>query len=242
MSKSRRNVIDPTLIIDAYGADTARWFMLSDSPPDRDLEWTEAGVEGAYRFVQRLWRLVLENLEALPPADSPMPAEFSPPALGLRKAVHKTIAAVTNDIERFAFNRAVAQIHGLTNTITAALEELRAGGAGWVLREALESLTKMIGPMMPHLAEELWQRLGHEALLTYSPWPEVEAALTVDDSVTVAVQVNGKLRATLDLVRDTEAASVEAAALALPEIERVIGERTVRRVIVVPNRVVNVVL
>ena len=242
MSKSRRNVVEPTTIIDAYGADTARWYMLSDSPPDRDLEWTEAGVEGAYRFVQRLWRLVVENLEALPPADSPAPAEFSPPALGLRKAVHKTIAAVTNDIEKFAFNRAVARIHALTNSISAALEELRAGGAGWVLREALESLTKMIGPMMPHLAEELWHRLGHQALLTYSPWPVLEAALTVDDSVTVAVQVNGKLRATLDLVRDTEAASVEAAALALPEIERVIGDRTVRRVIVVPNRVVNVVL
>jgi leucyl-tRNA synthetase len=160
----------------------------------------------------------------------------------LRKAVHKTIAAVTNDIEKFAFNRAVARIYTLTNSISAALEELRAGGAGWVLREALDSLTMMIGPMMPHLAEELWQRLGHQVLLTYSPWPEVEAALTVDDSVTVAVQVNGKLRATLDLVRDTEAARVEAAALALPEIERLIGDRTVRRVIVVPNRVVNVVL
>ncbi|MFQ5954162.1 MAG: leucine--tRNA ligase [Kiloniellales bacterium] len=242
MSKSHRNVVEPTTIIATYGADTARWFILSDSPPDRDLEWTEAGVEGAYRFIQRLWRLVTESLDGLPPAVTPPPATLSPAAQALRRATHKAIANVTNDIESFAFNRAVAQIYALTNTLAAALKDSRDDGAGWALREAFERLTQMIGPMMPHLAEELWQRLGYETLLADCPWPEVESALTVDQEVIVAVQINGKLRATLGLPRDAEAKAVEAAALALPEVERVVGGRPVRKVIVVPNRVVNVVL
>jgi leucyl-tRNA synthetase len=242
MSKSRKNVVDPGTIIDRYGADTARWFMLSDSPPERDLEWTEAGVEGAYRFVQRLWRLVTERLPGLPPAAAAAPDAFSGSALAVRRATHKTIAAVTDDIEKFAFNRAVARLYELTNTLAATLKRPLGDGDGWALREAFEALTKLMAPMMPHLAEELWQRLGHESLLADTPWPAFDAALTVDDSVTVAVQVNGRLRATLDLPRDAEAAVVERAALALPEVDRLVDGRTVRKVIVVPNRVVNVVV
>ncbi|MDX1426123.1 MAG: class I tRNA ligase family protein, partial [Kiloniellales bacterium] len=171
MSKSKANTIDPAEIIETYGADTARWFMLSDSPPDRDMEWTEAGVEGAFRFVQRIWRLVSEPLDRLPPGQIDGPGDGAPPdlsaaALALRRATHKTMAAVTEDIEQFRFNRAVARIHELANAVAEVDAELDAEdpGARWALREALEALVQLIGPMMPHLAEELWRALGHETL------------------------------------------------------------------------------
>ena len=200
MSKSKKNVVDPTQIIETYGADTARWFMLSDSPPERDLEWTEAGVEGAWRFTQRLWRLVEGGLEAL----SAAPAEWNgvngdDASMRLRRATHKTIAGVTDDIERFRFNRAVARIYELAN----AIDELAPGANPAARRETMETLVRLLAPMMPHLAEELWQRLGHDELLADQPWPEADAALIVDDSVTIAVQVNGKLRATIELPRDS---------------------------------------
>jgi leucyl-tRNA synthetase len=242
MSKSKKNVVDPSTIIERYGADTARWFMLSDSPPERDLEWTEAGIEGAYRYVQRLWRLVTEQRHSLPPVGQSMPADGSTATLALRRATHKTIAAVTDDIEKFAFNRAVARLYEFTNTLAAAVQGPVDAAASWSLREAYETLLKLVAPMMPHLAEELWQRLGQTTVLVDTPWPAFDPALTVDDSVTLAVQVNGRLRATLQLPRDAEAAAVEQAVLALPEVERVVDGRTVRKVIVVPNRVVNLVV
>jgi leucyl-tRNA synthetase len=240
MSKSKKNVVDPAGIIEGYGADTARWFMLSDSPPERDLEWTEAGVEGAYRFVQRLWRMVTETLEALPSPDAAAPARFGASALSLRRAVHKTIAAFTDDLERFRFNRAVARIHELANTIG----DFAPAGADdrWALREALETVARLVQPMMPHLAEELWERLGHGTLLAQSPWPEADAALARDDEVTVAVQVNGKLRATVVLPRDAGAPAAEAAALEEPNVRRAMGDKPARKVIVVPNKVINVVV
>jgi leucyl-tRNA synthetase len=233
-------VVDPAGIIEGYGADTARWFMLSDSPPDRDLEWTEAGVEGAYRFVQRLWRMVDEALAALPLAGTATPPSFGPDALALRRAVHKTIAALTDDLEKFRFNRAVARIHELANTIgdfAAATPEDR-----WAVREALETVARLVQPMMPHLAEELWQRLGHTTLLAESTWPQADPQLARDEAITLAVQVNGKLRATVTLPRDAEAAAAEAAALADPNVRRAIGEKAPRKVIVVPNKVINVVV
>jgi len=245
MSKSKANTIDPAEIIETYGADTARWFMLSDSPPDRDMEWTEAGVEGAFRFVQRIWRLVSEPLDRLPPGliDGPIdgaPPDLSAAALALRRTTHKTMAAVTEDIEQFRFNRAVARIHELAN----AVAELDAEGPGarWALREALEALVQLIGPMMPHLAEELWRALGHQTLLVDETWPEVDPELLVDDTVTVAVQVNGKLRATLELPLDAADQAAEDQALALPAVQRAMGERAARKIIVVRNRVVNIVV
>jgi leucyl-tRNA synthetase len=249
MSKSKANTIDPAEIIETYGADTARWFMLSDSPPDRDMEWTEAGVEGAFRFVQRIWRLVSEPLDRLPPGRIDGPGDGAPPdlsaaALALRRATHKTMAAVTEDIEQFRFNRAVARIHELANAVAEVDAELDAEdpGARWALREALEALVQLIGPMMPHLAEELWRALGHETLLVDEPWPEVDPELLVDDTVTVAVQVNGKLRATLDLPLDAADQAAEDQALALPAVQRAMGERAARKIIVVRNRVVNIVV
>ena len=212
---------------------------MSDSPPERDLEWTETGIEGIWRYVNRLWRMVSEPSVVLPPPGSAVPASLSASASAIRRAAHKTIAAVTDDLDKFRFNRAVARIRELTN----ALDELPSTdpGAPAVLREGLETLARLIGPMMPHLAEEMWQELGGCGLLAEQPWPSFDPALTRDDQVTLAVQVNGKLRATLEVPRDTAAAAVENAALALPQVMRWLDGQAARKVIVVPNRIVNIV-
>ncbi len=235
MSKSKKNVIDPTEIIGTYGADTARWFMLSDSPPERDLEWTEAGVEGAWRFAQRLWRMVTAAPLAAPLAAG-APASDDAASMELRRTAHKTIAGVTDDIEKFRFNRAVARLYEFAN----ALDDARAANAA--RREALEIMTRLLGPMMPHLAEELWQHLGHKTLLAEMPWPDADPALTIDETVTVAVQVNGKLRATLNLPRDFAPDVAEQSALADENVQRAMAGKTARKVIVVPNRIINVVV
>jgi leucyl-tRNA synthetase len=241
MSKSKKNVVDPDQIIRDYGADTARWFMLSDSPPERDLEWTEAGVTGAWRFQQRLHRIATTALAEVPPAGTPKPAKFSDAATQLRRAAHKTIAGLSADIEAFHFNKAVARLYELANGIDAA----KAAGddtARWALREALEIFVRLIGPMTPHLAEEMWQALGHTSLLADAAWPLPEDALLVDDTVTVAVQLNGKLRGTIALPKDAPKEAAETAALAQPDLVRGLEGRTPKRVIVVPNRIVNVVV
>jgi leucyl-tRNA synthetase len=241
MSKSKANTVDPAQIIETYGADTARWFMLSDSPPDRDMDWTEAGVEGAFRFIQRLWRLVTESLDDLPAGPgNGAPPELDARARDLRRASHKAIAAVTDDVERFRFNRAVARLYELSNAV--ADFEAESSAERWALREAFEVLVRLIGPMTPHLAEELWQRLGHQTLLVDEPWPTADAALLVDETVTLAVQVNGKLRATITLPRDAEDDAAQDQALAEPAVQRAMGDRAARKVIIVKNRVVNVVV
>ncbi|MEW5727588.1 MAG: class I tRNA ligase family protein, partial [Pseudomonadota bacterium] len=239
MSKSKRNVVDPAHIIATYGADTARLFMLSDSPPERDLEWTEAGVDGAWRYVNRLWRLVVTSLDALPPAGAPAP-EMGDDALKLRRVVHKTVALVTEDLEKFHFNKAVARLREMTNALGDA--QPSSPDLAWVLREGLEAAARLAGPMMPHLAEELWVELGKSGMLVDAPWPEAEPALLVEDSVTVAVQVNGKLRATVELPKDVDAAQAEQIALAQPQVIAAMSGKPVRKVIVVPNRIVNVVV
>ncbi len=242
MSKSKRNVVDPERIIADFGADTARWFMLSDSPPDRDLEWTDGGIAGAHRFVQRIARLVGDALEALPAPGSAMPSSFGAELRqGLRQIAHKAIDGVTGDIEAFHFNRSVARIHELAN----AIGDFKAGdgGDGWAHREALETLIVLSGPMMPHLAEEMWKALGHEGLLADAAWP---GRRCVPDrrrfSVTIAVQVNGKMRAKLELPRDGDRAAIEAAAMADDNVQRAMAGLTVRKVIVVPNKIVNIVV
>jgi leucyl-tRNA synthetase len=240
MSKSKKNVVAPSAIIGTFGADTARLFMLSDSPPERDLEWSEAGVEGAWRYLGRLFRLASEPAQPLPPAGAKRPDKLSDAAMNVRRAAHKTIAAVTGDLEKFHFNRAVARVRELSNLLFDL--DLTQDGAPWALRESLEILTQLIGPMTPHIAEEMWQVLGHATLLSETQWPVADAALIVDDSVKIAVQVNGKLRGTIELERDAAEGDARAAALALPEVTKLIAERDVRRVIVVPNRIVNVVV
>ena len=239
MSKSKRNVVGLDPIVDTYGADTARLYLLSDSPPERDLEWTETGIEGIWRYVNRLWRTVSEPPVPLPPPGRPIPSLLPAEVGALRRTTHKTIAAVTDKLDKFRFNRAVARIRELTN----ALDELPVGapGAAHVLREGLETLARLLGPMMPHLAEEMWERLGHEGSLAEEPWPLSDPELTRDEQVTMAVQVNGKLRATLDIPRDTATAEVEDAALALPQVARWLEGHAPRKVIIVPNRIVNIV-
>ena len=240
MSKSKKNVVDPDQIIHDYGADTARWFMLSDSPPERDLEWTEAGVTGAWRFQQRLHRIASEAMAKIPAADAARPDAFSDAATALRRAAHKTIAGLSADIEAFHFNKAVARLYELANTI-GGFEATDETGR-WALREALEIFVRLIGPMTPHLAEELWGALGHATLLAESAWPVAEETLLRDDTLTIAVQLNGKLRGTLQLPKDSAKDVAEEAALALPEIARALDGQVPKRVIVVPNRIVNVVL
>ncbi len=239
MSKSKKNVVGLDDIVDTYGADTARLYLLSDSPPERDLEWTDTGIEGIWRYVNRLWRLVSEPVVALPPVGTAIPADLSPELAAIRRATHKMIAAVTDDIDKFRFNRAVARIRELSN----ALEGITGGNdaAGAVMREGLETVTRLLGPMMPHLAEEMWQHLGHGDMLADVAWPQADAALARDEQVTIAVQVNGKLRATLDLPRDAAVNEVEEAALALPQVARLLDGKTPRKVVVVPNRIVSVV-
>jgi leucyl-tRNA synthetase len=240
MSKSKRNTVDPATIIETYGADTARWFMLSDSPPEREMEWTDAGIEGAWRFVNRLWRLVTSALESLPPAGAAPADGLAGPALDLRRQAHKTLDGVTRDIEAFHFNKAVARLYELANAVGGFRSKDAAGA--WVQRETLEILVRLAGPMMPHLTEELWQRLGHTTMLAETPWPAPDPDLLVEDSVTLAVQVNGKLRATIELPRDADKAAAEAAALAEPAVQRAIEGQALRKVIVVPNRIVNLVV
>ena len=239
MSKSKKNVIDPEDIIEAYGADTARWFMLSDSPPERDLDWTEAGIAGAWRFVNRIWRLATSTDRAIAEVGSPTPNHFDSETIKLRRASHKAIARITEDLDAFRFNRAVAAVHELVNAIGELSGDDEA--AAWARREGLEAVVRLAGPMMPHLAEELWRRLGHAALLAETPWPEADPALLVADTVTVAVQVKGKTRGTIELPHDAPQEVAEAAALALPTVTAALAGKPVLKVVFVPNRIINVV-
>jgi leucyl-tRNA synthetase len=241
MSKSKKNVVDPASILETYGADTARLFMLSDSPPERDLEWSEAGVEGVWRYVNRLWRMVTEPAIDLAPLGAAVPDVLSPGATEARRIIHKTIRAVTEDLETFRFNRAVAHIRELSNALSD-IETSGGADAGFVLREGYEAIALLLGPLAPHLAEELHERLGRAEPLYATPWPKADPALVVDERVTVAVQVNGKLRGQIELPRDAATADAEAAALALPAVARAAQGKPPRKVIVVPNRIVNVVL
>jgi leucyl-tRNA synthetase len=240
MSKSKKNVVDPENIISEYGADTARLFMLSDSPPDRDLDWTDSGIDGAWRYVNRLWRMMSEPKVALAATGSARPDSLSEAADTAHRAIHKTVAAVSSDLDKFHFNKAVARIRELTNALDAldGAEE----GVGWVLRQGYETIVMLIGPMMPHLAEELWQQLGHDIMLTKTAWPEVDETLLVEDTATVAIQVNGKLRGTVDLPKGCDAKEAEKIALALPRVAEAVEGKEIRKVIVVPDRIVNVVI
>jgi leucyl-tRNA synthetase len=252
MSKSKRNTVDPDEIIEAYGADVARWFMLSDSPPDRDVEWTERGVQGAWRFAQRLWRLVGEAAEIAKAAPDARPDAFSPAALRLRKAAHRALARVSDDIEKLHFNVCVAAIYEFANTLNEVIGELGSetgsdeGAASapdfrWAMREAVNILVQLFAPMMPHLAEESWAALGHDTLVAQAAWPQVEPALLIENTVTLPVQVNGKKRAEVTVARDAGNSEIEAAVLALDAVKMVLDGKTPKRVIIVPGRIVNVV-
>jgi leucyl-tRNA synthetase len=244
MSKSKKNVVDPDDIIGSYGADTARWFMLSDSPPERDVIWTEAGVEGAHRFVQRLWRLISESAAEL---SSVAPrAAHEGEAVAISKAAHKTVKAVGEEIDRLGFNKAVARIYELTNVLQPPLSDIAAGKASpevkAAVREALDMLVVMIAPMMPHLAEECFAALGGKGLVADRPWPAFDQAFTIDSEIVMPVQVNGKKRGDLTIARDADQGAVEKAALELDFVRKALEGKIPRKVIVVPQRIVNVVV
>ena len=243
MSKSKRNTVDPTDIIDTYGADTARWFVLSDSPPERDVIWTEEGVQGSWRFVQRVWRLIGDIAEKTEMKAGKPAVDMSKQALELRRASHKTLAAVSNDLESLGFNRAVARIYEFVNTISKALSNgLDDKDKVWALREAADFLVQMMAPMMPHLAEECWSVLGHDTLISETNWPELDEGLVVDDTVTYPIQINGKRRGELTIAKEASKEEVEAATLALDFVQRALEDKAPKKLIVVPQRIVNVVV
>jgi leucyl-tRNA synthetase len=233
MSKSKKNVVDPRNIIDGYGADTARLFMMSDSPPDRGLEWTDAGIDGAWRYIQRLYRLVAEAVESR--VESRESSDLAQD-LALKKLTHKTIDAVTKDYEQFHFNKAVARIRELTNAYEKAPQASRDSRLS-----TLTTLLHIIAPLLPHLAEECWAMLGNTDLIASRPWPKADAALLEDETVTVAVQVNGKLRATLTLAKNLPEDEAKAQALAHPSVVSAMEGKSLKKAIVVPNRIVNLV-
>jgi leucyl-tRNA synthetase len=241
MSKSKKNVIDPEDIMASYGADTARWFMLSDSPPERDLEWTEAGIAGAWRFVNRLWRLVTATDRPVAPFGEKIPDDelFDPDSTKLRRHTHAAISNVTLDLERFHFNRAVARIYELVNS----LNDFKGGNeaAAWARREGLEAAVQLVAPMMPHIAEELWSILGSKSMIAATSWPAIDESLLVDDTVTIAVQVRGKVRGTIELPQNAAQSDAEAAALALPTVIAALDGNAAKKIIYVPNRIINVV-
>jgi leucyl-tRNA synthetase len=222
MSKSKRNTVEPEPILDKYGADAVRWFMLSDSPPERDLEWSEAGIEGSWRFVQRVWKLV----------NGSTAGEGEDEAL--KRKLHRTISAVGEAIDALQFNKAVAQLYELVT----AIEKAKPSGTR---SEAVRTLVLLVAPMAPHLAEEAWASLGQEGMIADAAWPRFDPALLVDEQVTLAVQVNGKLRDTLSAPRGLDKAAAEALALASDKVQRQLAGAPPRKVIVVPDRLVNIV-
>ncbi|MEM7545041.1 MAG: leucine--tRNA ligase [Pseudomonadota bacterium] len=240
MSKSKKNVVDPEDIIAQYGADTARWFMLSDSPPERDVEWTTAGAEGAWRFIQKMWRLVNEGAAECSHATMP-PSNLSDDALSLRKITHKAIDGVTSDIEGFAFNKAVARIYELVNAVSR-VSGSTAHGMDFARREALETLAIMSSPMIPHFAEEAWARLGSETIVSETPWPVADESLLKDDLIVLPIQVNGKRRSEISVAPDASKTDIEALAMADDAVQRVLAGGPPKKVIVVPGRIVNVVV
>src|SRR5258707_609343 len=193
MSKSKRNTVDPDDIITTYGADVARWFMLSDSPPDRDVIWSDERVQGASRFVQRLWRLVNESAEIAKAAPSARPASFGADALAIRKAAHGALDKVSSGIEKLHFNVCLAYIREFSNALGEVLgrEGQPSPDLGWAVREAAVILVHLFAPMMPHLAEECWTVLGQPGLISEAHWPQIERDLLVEDTVTLVVHVNG---------------------------------------------------
>ncbi len=236
MSKSKKNVVSPEAIAETYGADAARWFMLSDSPPERDVEWTDAGVEGAWKLINRIWEAVSSQAGLLKTVDLSKP-DASDADKPLRQATHSAIAGLTDDIENFRFNKAIARIYEFLNVLKSA-----SGAGAWAKAEALSTLTQLAAPFTPHLAEECWEVLGGEGLVCNAPWPKADPALLVRDTLILGVQVNGKRRSEIEVAADADNAAVEKAALSEAGVKRHIDGKTIRKVVVVPGRIVNIVV
>lgn len=242
MSKSKKNVVDPDDIIASYGADTVRWFMLSDSPPERDVIWSESGIEGAHRFVQRVWRLVALSAPVLKEAKSCAGQQGA--ALELSKAAHRTLCAVEDDLEKLAFNRAVARLYELLNVIASSLNNIENAEDEMksALRQAMDFFIAMIAPMMPHLAEECHAALGGNTLMSQCAWPAYDSALTVEEYITLPVQINGKKRGTVTLAAVADNAAIEEAVCALDFVQAHLAGKSIKKMIIVPKRIVNVII
>ncbi len=238
MSKSKCNTIEPDDIINTYGADAARLFVVSDTPPDRDFEWSESGIEGAWRFVNKLWRLVAVPAVQLADKNTPKPEKMSADVEKAYRLTHKIIYAVSEEIEKFRFNTAIAKIRELVNALSSLKDE---DGASYVYRFGLEKAVQLISPITPHIAEEIWQILGNDGLIIDAPWPKYDENLLSDDTVTVAVQVLGKMRGTIELAKDAPEADAKELALKLPNVMAQIGDKPIKKFIYVPNRIVNIV-
>ncbi len=228
MSKSKKNVVDPVQIVKRYGADTARWFVLSDSPPERDVEWTEAGADATFRHLSRLWALA-ERIAQMEEGEAAGDE-------ALNKALHRAIHAVTQGIESFGFNKAIADLHGFINT----LGKSKAGGT--MQKQAMRVLAQLIAPFAPHLAEEIWHMLGGAGLVAEAPWPEADEALLIEDSVTLPIQINGKRRSEISVPRDLPREEVEKLVLLDPAVQKALAGAEPKKLIVVPGRIVNVVV
>ncbi|HET7688328.1 MAG TPA: class I tRNA ligase family protein, partial [Candidatus Macondimonas sp.] len=240
MSKSKNNGVDPQLLIDRYGADTVRLFILFAAPPDQSLEWSDAGVEGASRFLKRFWRLAVAEAERpVPPAVDP--ALLTEPQRALRRQVHQTVAKVGDDIgRRQTFNTAIAAVMELTNTLSRWEDDSPAGRA--VLREAVSLAVCLLAPIVPHISQALWEALGHDGLVMDAPWPVADESALQQDELELVVQVNGKLRGQIRVSVDADREAVGRAALAEPNVQRFLEGATVRKLIVVPGKLVNVVV
>ena len=237
MSKSKKNVVDPDTIIASYGADTARWFMLSDTPPERDIEWTESGAEASWRFTQKIWRIVGE-VAALPEGKLSHEGD----SLELRRVSHRAVAHVTEDLNNLRFNRAIARVYELSNAVASGLAQTTKSDAlNAALHEAADFLVLIAAPMMPHLAEESWHVLGHKKPVVDTPWPKAASEFLIETEVTIAVQVNGKRRDEIKVPKGIDSKLLEAQVLALENIKRAMEGKPVKKIIVVPDRIVNIV-
>jgi leucyl-tRNA synthetase len=228
MSKSKKNVVDPMNIIASFGADTARWFVMSDSPPERDVEWTASGAEGAFKHLNRVWRIAADIVAANSPANAEDTA--------LARATARTIDEVSKGIEGFAFNKAIAKLYEFTNTIQRSTASTEAK------RHAMQVMAQLMSPMTPHLAEDVWAMLGGTGLVAQAAWPKADPALLIDDEVTLPIQINGKRRAEITVPKDMPIPQVEKIALADEAVIKFLAGQPVKKIIVVPGRIINVVV
>lgn len=236
MSKSKKNLIDPQMIMEEYGTDTIRLFIVSDTPPERDLEWNETGIEGAWRYINRLYQFFQSVLPVI--QHSTIPKDFSIEDMALRKQIHHTIFHVSQDIENYAYNKAIARLRTLTNTLESCLDKVEP----WVLKEAVEAVIQLFNPFIPHFCEEMWQRCGYTESLTTVTWPEADPDLLVQDSVTITIQINGKMRGTLKIAPGSDQDSVQKKVLNMSNFQYLSKETTVRKIIFIPDRIINFVL
>ena len=243
MSKSKNNGVDPQELVDSYGADTARLFMMFASPPTQTLEWSETGVEGAYRFLRRLWRQVYLHLQHPSQPDAPVIdiKDWSPALKTLRGQLHQTIAKVTDDLERrHTFNTAIASIMELMNELAKLTDTESANRQ--LMQEALEKVVLLLSPIVPHICHTLWQELKPGTALLEQSWPEVDHTALVQDTIDLVIQVNGKLRGQMNIPKDTDRATIEQLAINLENVQKIVAGNTIKKIVVVPGRLVNIVV